>query len=50
MLAITDKQKEPVKESHSIAESGDRKISLLVVEDDENISTAINPYNQMPNL
>ncbi|MGI9168196.1 MAG: response regulator transcription factor [Pyrinomonadaceae bacterium] len=31
-------------DSHQVVEQGERKISLLVVEDDENISTAISEY------
>ena len=31
-------------DNHQVAEQGERKISLLVVEDDENISTAITEY------
>ena len=38
MQNITD------KEHHPIVDSGDRKVTLLVVEDDENISTAISEY------
>lgn len=44
MLSTTDIQIKADPENHSIVESGDRKISLLVVEDDENISTAISEY------
>src|SRR6185369_5878114 len=44
MPTIADRQNKPVKESHSPVDSGDHKISLLVVEDDENISTAISEY------
>lgn len=44
MLSIADKQKKAVKDNHSTVDSGDRKIALLVVEDDENISTAISEY------
>src|SRR3989442_9058430 len=44
MPIIADRQNKPVKENHSIVDSGDHKISLLVVEDDENISTAISEY------
>src|SRR5713226_9587094 len=39
----TDRQKNPRDTSHP-TEPGERKISLLVVEDDENISTAISEY------
>ena len=41
---IADRQPKPIRENHSVVESGDRKVSLLVVEDDENISTAISEY------
>src|SRR6266700_432865 len=44
MPIIADRQNKPIKENHSPVDSGDRKISLLVVEDDENISTAISEY------
>lgn len=44
MPTITDQRAKPNKESHSLLDSGERKISLLVVEDDENISTAISEY------
>src|SRR5436190_13135931 len=44
MPIITDRQNKPVKENHSPVDSGDHKISLLVVEDDENISSAISEY------
>jgi two-component system, OmpR family, alkaline phosphatase synthesis response regulator PhoP len=44
MPTIADSQKKAARENQSIVDSGDRKISLLVVEDDENISTAINEY------
>src|SRR5882762_1581801 len=44
MQITTDTQKRTEPENLSIADSGDRKISLLVVEDDENISTAISEY------
>src|SRR5882762_1888455 len=44
MPIITDRQNKPVKENQSIVDSGDHKVSLLVVEDDENISTAISEY------
>src|SRR5690349_9581968 len=43
MATATDRQK-TVKENFSSPESGERKVSLLVVEDDENISTAISEY------
>ncbi len=39
----TDRQKNPRENSHPI-EPGERKVSLLVVEDDENISSAISEY------
>src|SRR5882762_9793681 len=44
MPITADNQKNVELENHSIADSVDRKISLLVVEDDENISTAISEY------
>src|SRR6267154_2505791 len=44
MQITPDTQKRIEPEHLSIADSGDRKISLLVVEDDENISTAISEY------
>lgn len=44
MQNITDNQKRPAKEHHPIVDSGDHKVTLLVVEDDENISTAISEY------
>ena len=45
MMPITaDRQKKIELDNHSIVDSGDRKVSLLVVEDDENISTAISEY------
>ncbi len=43
MQNIADNQKRPLMD-HPILDPGDRKISLLVVEDDENISTAISEY------
>ena len=43
MGTATDRQKS-VKNNHIDAESNERKISLLVVEDDENISSAISEY------
>jgi len=43
-ITAADRQKRVEPDNHSIADSGDRKISLLVVEDDENISTAISEY------
>src|SRR5689334_9610781 len=43
MATATDRQK-TAKENFSAPESGERKVSLLVVEDDENISTAISEY------
>ena len=39
----TDRQKSS-RDNNQLAESGERKISLLVVEDDENISSAISEY------
>ncbi len=39
----TDRQKSP-KETFPGADPSERRISLLVVEDDENISTAISEY------
>jgi len=39
----TDRQKNPRDNSH-LTEPGERKVSLLVVEDDENISSAISEY------
>ena len=44
MPTIADRQNQPVRENRAIVDSGDRKTSLLVVEDDENISTAISEY------
>jgi two-component system, OmpR family, alkaline phosphatase synthesis response regulator PhoP len=44
MSITADNQKKADPDNHSIVASGDRKISLLVVEDDENISTAISEY------
>ena len=43
MATATDRQK-TAKENFAAPESGERKVSLLVVEDDENISTAISEY------
>jgi len=43
MATATDRQK-TAKENFSVPDSGERKVSLLVVEDDENISTAISEY------
>src|SRR5215203_4459365 len=43
MATATDRQK-TAKENFAIPDSGERKVSLLVVEDDENISTAISEY------
>src|SRR5438105_12715239 len=43
MQNIADNQKRSL-DHHPIIDSGDRKVSLLVVEDDENISTAISEY------
>src|SRR5712692_894420 len=39
----TDRQK-TAKDNYPVVNSSERKISLLVVEDDENISTAISEY------
>jgi two-component system, OmpR family, alkaline phosphatase synthesis response regulator PhoP len=44
MPTIADRQNQPVREHRSLVDSGHRKTSLLVVEDDENISTAISEY------
>src|SRR5450432_4052450 len=44
MPITADRQTKAEPDNHSTADSGDRKISLLVVEDDENISTAISEY------
>jgi DNA-binding response OmpR family regulator len=44
MPTVADIQLKANKESSSSLDSGDPKISLLVVEDDENISTAISEY------
>ncbi|HUE83249.1 MAG TPA: response regulator transcription factor [Pyrinomonadaceae bacterium] len=43
MIAATDRQK-IAKDSYPVVESPERKVSLLVVEDDENISSAISEY------
>src|SRR5678809_1789930 len=43
MATATDRQK-TAKENFAVPDSGERKVSLLVVEDDENISTAISEY------
>src|SRR5712675_2250810 len=43
MATATDRQK-TAKENFTIPDAGERKVSLLVVEDDENISTAISEY------
>ena len=43
MGTATDRQKS-AKNNHTETEPGERKVSLLVVEDDENISTAISEY------
>ena len=43
MATATDRQK-TTKEGFPVPDSGERKVSLLVVEDDENISTAISEY------
>ena len=42
MRTATDIQKS--KDHHPAADPSERKVSLLVVEDDENISTAISEY------
>src|SRR4026208_1379766 len=42
MGTATDIQKS--KDNHSASDPSERKVSLLVVEDDENISTAISEY------
>ena len=43
MATATDRQK-TAKENFTVPDTGERKVSLLVVEDDENISTAISEY------
>src|SRR5512132_4458799 len=43
MATATDRQK-IAKENFTVPDAGERKVSLLVVEDDENISTAISEY------
>src|SRR5512132_3210927 len=43
MATATDRQK-IAKENFTVPDAGERKVSLLVVEDDENISTAITEY------
>src|SRR5258707_4394937 len=43
MATATDRQK-TAKENFAVPDSSERKVSLLVVEDDENISTAISEY------
>src|SRR5947207_9663556 len=43
MPTATDRQK-TAKENFAVPDAGERKVSLLVVEDDENISTAIREY------
>src|SRR6266851_8588776 len=43
MATATDRQK-TAKENFTILDASERKVSLLVVEDDENISTAISEY------
>src|SRR5689334_9476580 len=43
MATATDRQK-IAKDNFPVPDSGERKVSLLVVEDDENISTAISEY------
>jgi DNA-binding response OmpR family regulator len=44
MPTAADRQIKANQESHSVLDSGEQRISLLVVEDDENISTAISEY------
>src|SRR6266496_5103680 len=44
MPLTAERQKKAEPDNLSIVDPGDRKISLLVVEDDENISTAISEY------
>jgi DNA-binding response OmpR family regulator len=44
MSITADRLPKAEPNNHSIVDSGDRRISLLVVEDDENISTAISEY------
>src|SRR5262244_46849 len=43
MATATDRQK-IAKENYTVPDAGERKVTLLVVEDDENISTAISEY------
>ena len=43
MATATDRQK-TAKENFTVPDAGERKVTLLVVEDDENISTAISEY------
>src|SRR6476646_10317549 len=43
MATANDRQK-TAKENFSVPDAGERRISLLVVEDDENISSAIHEY------
>jgi two-component system alkaline phosphatase synthesis response regulator PhoP len=43
MATATDRQKS-AKENFTVPDAGERKVTLLVVEDDENISTAISEY------
>src|SRR5258707_3201998 len=43
MATATDRQK-IAKENFTVPDTGDHKVSLLVVEDDDNISTAISEY------
>src|SRR6266850_654549 len=43
MATATDRQKS-AKENFTAPDTGERKVALLVVEDDENISTAISEY------
>src|SRR6476469_8341854 len=43
MATATDRQK-IAKENFTVPDAGERKVTLLVVEDDENISTAISEY------
>ena len=44
MPTIADRQNQSASENRVLVDSGGRKTSLLVVEDDENISTAISEY------
>src|SRR6185312_8542367 len=43
MATATDRQK-TTKENFTVPDAGERKVTLLVVEDDENISSAISEY------